>query len=74
MVTGQNPTMTFEVSVSPNNYSTEGQKIEFDYFVTNTGNVPVKDVKVTDKYLGRYPYPILPSNLIIVLVHQLSTL
>jgi hypothetical protein len=52
MVTGYNPDLTFNVSASADNYSTEGQKIEFDYFVMNTGNVPIKEVKVSDNYLG----------------------
>jgi hypothetical protein len=54
-MTTKNPVITLEITAlsnSFNNYFTERQKIEFDYFVTNTGNVLVKDVKVTDKYLG----------------------
>jgi len=46
-----NPAIQLEKSVSPLTYDTDGESLVYTFVVTNTGNVPLTDVIVTDPLL-----------------------
>jgi uncharacterized repeat protein (TIGR01451 family) len=48
----QDPAMTLVKSASPTSFTAAGTEITYSYKVTNTGNVTLTDVKVTDPMPG----------------------
>jgi uncharacterized repeat protein (TIGR01451 family) len=48
----QNPSILLEKSAFPTNYTTAGEEVEYTFVVTNTGNVTLSNVEVTDPLFG----------------------
>ncbi len=48
----QNPSILLEKSALPTTYTTAGEEVEYTFLVTNTGNVTLTDVEVSDPLFG----------------------
>ena len=46
------PKLLLQKSASPLLYNTVGQEITYEFIVTNLGNVPIRNIVVTDSNLG----------------------
>jgi hypothetical protein len=56
-ITAYNSALTIEESALLANYSTEGQKVSFNYVVTNVGDAPITGLRVMDEKLGPVAVP-----------------
>ena len=68
------PAMTIQKSANKKTNITVGETITYTYTVTNTGNVDIHDVNVTDVHNGAGPLSaIAPANVVILVPGDIAT-
>lgn len=59
----QLPAITLKKSANPNSFSNSGEIISYSFTITNTGNVTLTDIRLTDSLTGIFQHPLVQSIL-----------
>lgn len=60
----QLPAIRLLKSANPNSFSNPEEIINYSFTITNTGNVTLTDIRLTDSLTGKFLHPLVPATLV----------